>query len=490
MAETENSVQITQETQETEDTGMTGAKLEGLEKSDIRITDDKMEAWLYLEDPGEGIYYTKEELMEYLKAHNVTAGINTSHIAAMARKGIYDREIKIATGKEATESVDGWYEYFVSPKELKAAPKVREDGSVDYTSMSELQSIEVGDFIAKYHKPIQGEDGYYVDGVIIRAATPRNLPPLIGAGVKPHPENDAVYIAIQSGKIEIKDNKVDIKPVHEIMEDVDYLMGKVEFPGDIVISGSVRSNVIIRSGRNVTVEGSVEAAEIYAEGDIILKRGIQGAQKAKICAQNNVYADFIEHADVTAGVNVESNIILNSSIRAGNKVVTTGKQGRILGGHVHGLCGIEIQEAGNDIGRKTILHAGYETETYNAYQDATQRAKLLSDKITNIVEEMKELIIFKKRRQKDFDLEKDVQYKMMNKEKEKMFKELEDAKAKMEEAKELMDKAKDAEIVVDGSIYCGVHIGINTLVLPIQKDNCFMRYKDQRGIIVSEVIVH
>lgn len=487
MAEAENSVQAAQSTDSPE---IVDAKLEGLRKSDVRVTDDKMEAWLYLQDPGKGIYYTKEELMDYLKANHVAAGINTSHIAAMARKGIYDREIKIASGKEATESTDGRYDYFVTPTQLKIVPKVREDGSVDYTSMSELQSIQAGDFIAKYYPPIKGEDGYYVDGAPIPAAVPRKLPPLIGAGVKTHPDNDSVYIAIQSGKIEIRENKVDIKPVHEILEDVDYLVGKVEFPGDIVISGSVRSGVVIRSGRNVTVEGSVEAAEIYAEGDIFLKRGIQGGQKAKICAKNNVYADFIEHADIIAGVNVESNIILNSNIRADNKVVTTGKHGRILGGYVHALCGIEVQEAGNDIGRKTVLHAGYETEVYDAYMSATQQAKSLSDKITKKIDEMKELITFKKRRQIEIDLEKDVQYRELDREKEKMLQELDAAKAKIEEAKAVMDKARNASIVVDGSIYCGVHIGIHTSMLQIQKNDCFMRYKDHRGNIVSEVIVH
>lgn len=466
------------------------AKMEGLEKSEVRVTEDKMEAWFYLQNPGDGIFYTKEELIAYLQEKHVTKGLNTSHIAAMARKGIYDREIKIASGKEAVDGVDAWYEYFVTPHQLKISPKIREDGSVDYSSMNALQSIEAGGFIAKYHPSEKGEDGYFVDGTPIKASVPRNLPPLVGAGVQKHPENELVYIARQSGKIEIRDNKVDIKPVHEITDDVDYLIGKVEFPGDIVISGNVGSGVVIHSERNVIIEGSVEAAEIYAGGDIILKRGIQGNQKAKICAEHNVFADFIEHATVTAGENVESNIILNSTIKAGNKVKTTGNHGRILGGYVHALCGIEAQEAGNDIGRKTVLHAGYEESVYEDYLEASQQVKQLSDKIANIVEEMKEFIMTKKRRHQELDLAHDLQYKRLNWEKDKIFGELEQAKKKVEEMQAIMDKAKDATIVIDGSIYIGVHISIHTAAMSVQKDDCFQRYKNHRGNLVSEIIIH
>ncbi|MBQ8591976.1 MAG: DUF342 domain-containing protein [Lachnospiraceae bacterium] len=487
MADTGNNAQVTQKTNQVDSME---AKIIGFEKSEVRVTDDKMEAWLYLQNPGEGIFYTKEELINFLKEKRVTMGLNTSHLAAMARKGIYDREIKIASGKEATESTDAWYEYFVTPHQLKIAPKVREDGSVDYTSMNALQSVEVGDFIAKYHPSEHGEDGYYVDGTPIKAVVPRNLPPLIGAGVQTHPDNELVYIARQCGKIEIRDNKVDIKPVHEISGDVDYLVGKIEFPGDVVISGNVGSGVVIHSERNVIIEGSVEAAEIYAGGDVILKRGIQGSQKAKVEAEHNVFADFIEHSNITAGENVESNIILNSNIKAGNKVKTTGNHGRILGGYVHALCGIEAQEAGNDIGRKTVLHAGYEESVYEAYLEASKHAKQLSDKITSIVEDMKEFIMSKKRRHQELDLAHDLQYKKMNWEKEKVLGELNEARKKIEELQATMEKAKDATIEVDGSIYMGVHVSIHTAAISIQKDDCFQRYKNHRGNLVSEVIVH
>ncbi len=464
-------------------------KWEGLQNSEVRVTDDKMEAWLYLQNPGEGIYYTKAELLGYLKDNRVTAGINTSHIAAMAKKGIYDREIKVASGKAAEESKNAWYEWFVTPPDTKIIPKVREDGSVDYTSMKALENIREGDFIAKYHPPVKGGDGYSVDGATVPAANPRPLPPLVGAAVKPHPDNQFVYIAVQSGKLQFQDNKVDIRPVHEIMGDVDYITGKVEFPGDIVINGNVGSSVVIRAERNVTVEGCVEAAEIYAEGDIILKRGVQGGKRAKIHAKQNVYADFIEHADVTAGVNVESNIILNSSIRAGNKVLTTGNHGRILGGYVHALCGIEIQEAGNDIGRKTVLHAGYEAEVYEKYLDAMQRAKALSEKIVLVAEEMKELIDYKQKRRLPLDLASDGHYQMLERDRKNKIAQLNKVKEQIAEAKAVMEKAKGASIVIAGAIYSGVHIGIHTSAFPIQKNNSFMRYKDVRGSIVSEVIV-
>lgn len=83
----------------------------------------------------------------------------------------------------------------------------------------------------------------------------------------------------------MKNGKIDIQALHEINGDVTLITGKVEFFGDVVITGGVESGVIIRAGRNIEIKGNVEAVSLFAGGDIILGRGIQGAQRAKIIAR-------------------------------------------------------------------------------------------------------------------------------------------------------------------------------------------------------------
>lgn len=122
------------------------------EKSYVRISDDKMEAWLYLAEPSEAEEkYKIDSLLDMLRQEGVEEGYLMPRLVAMAKKGVYQREILVAKGKEVVEGTDGSYEYFFTPDAIMEAPTIREDGSVDYGSMSMLQSVQAGDKLAEYH---------------------------------------------------------------------------------------------------------------------------------------------------------------------------------------------------------------------------------------------------------------------------------------------------------------------------------------------------
>ena len=103
-------------------------------KSYVRITEDKKEAWLYLCAPDDGEMYEKSEIMRYLQLNNVVAGINESHVAAMCKKQIYEREVKVASSVKGDPGREGYFEFFFDTEKPK--PKINSDGTVDYRSMS------------------------------------------------------------------------------------------------------------------------------------------------------------------------------------------------------------------------------------------------------------------------------------------------------------------------------------------------------------------
>ena len=84
-------------------------------KSYVRITDDKTEAWLYLCAPEEGAGYDKTEIIQYLQKNKVVAGINESNVAAMCKKKIYEREVKIAVSETGEEGWPGIMNSFLKP---------------------------------------------------------------------------------------------------------------------------------------------------------------------------------------------------------------------------------------------------------------------------------------------------------------------------------------------------------------------------------------
>ena len=148
----------------------------------LRVEEDEMAAWLYLAPPDDGQIYSKKELITYLEHNGVVKGYHSSNLSAMIKKQVYDREILVAQGAECIEGKDGYFEYLFSPEEY-GVPKIREDGTVDYTNVSALQNVRKGDKVAVYHYAVQGTDGYTVRGAEMKVKPSRDLPPMRGKGI-------------------------------------------------------------------------------------------------------------------------------------------------------------------------------------------------------------------------------------------------------------------------------------------------------------------
>lgn len=450
----------------------------------LRVEDDDMTAWLYLTPPADGQVYSKRELESYLEQHGVVRGYHSSNLSAMVKKKVYDREILVAQGQEAKPGKDGFFEYLFSPEE-HIGPAIREDGSVDYSSMSALQNVHKGDKVAIYHYAEQGVDGYTVRDNVLKASPARDLPPMRGKGIT---RENGVYYAQNDGKIEVKNGKIDIQNVHEIIGDVDAIIGKIEFFGDVIINGNVEGGVTIRAGRNIEIHGTTGGASLFAGGDVLLSRGIQGG--GKISARGNVFAEFIENTTVEAGGIVQSNVILNSKVSAKDKVITNGKKGAIIGGQVHALKSIEAMTAGNDVEVKTVLHCGYPPEAFDMLLETRRKETEIKEKLAKLVDTMTEALREKRRRAINAVKTTEANLSDWNRLKDEYFAELDKVGKEREELEETMEEGRDSYIKVDGNLYRNVVISINAERMIMDRNTCFMKYTADKGVIEGTVIIH
>lgn len=475
----ENKEPEIQEKEETEE----GILSEG---TYLKVDEDEMAAWLYLTPPHEGETYKKSDLIDYLESHGVVEGLHQSNLSAMVKKKVYNREILVARGREIQEGANGYFEYLFSPEEY-GTPKIRPDGSVDYTNISALQNVKAGEKVAVYHKAVQAVDGCTVLGNVLKGKLYHDLPPMRGRGIRREEED---YYAQNDGKIELKDGRVDIQNVHEISGDVDMIIGKVEFFGDIIIYGNVEEGVVIRAGRNIEIHGSTSLANLYAGGDIILSRGIQGGNKSKISARGNIFADFIEHTTVEAGGMVQANIIMNSNVSAKDKVIATGKKGAIIGGYVHAVKGVEAATVGNDVELRTVLHCGYEAQTHERMLAIRKKETEIKDKIADLVDSMSEALREKRMRGSSTSETTEKKLVEWNKLKDQYFSELDKVETDKNNLEELVEESKGSQIKIDGNVFRGVVICINAEQMFVERNTCFMKYVADKGVIESSVIIH
>ena len=425
----------------------------------VRVESDGSAAWLYLETRDKGNFYTKNELYQILSESQVLEGIEHAVLSEVLRKKICDREVKVACMIPPEQGRDGYFEYFFDTSRERPTPKIRPDGSVDYQSMHALRTVKKGDVVAVYHPKTEGKQGNSIFGGRIPAEPVMDLPPLQGRNLE-HPEgNSHVYLAAVDGKIEYSEGTISIQKVHEVREDVTTVQGRIEFPGDVIIYGNVEPGVKIRVGKSLVIEGTVQGACLFAGGDIVLKRGIQGSGCAKIETRGNFYADFIEHAEVKAEKNVEANSILTSVVSARGKVVISGRKGCVIGGIIHGLKGVECREIGNALGIRTVVHAGVSQETLWSYRNNGKSEKALMEKLETSNQSREELLL-----------------------------QLSDIRQERAECEELMDLAKGAVIRVEGRIFRGSVVGIDNNQLPISGDTSSMQYRNVSGMLVGTVL--
>ena len=452
----------------------------------LKVDEDEMAAWLYLAPPEPDMNYTKQDLIDYLASKGVIEGLHQSNLSAMIKKKVYDREILVARGREVQDGANGFFEYLFKPEEY-GIPKVREDGTVDYTNVSALQNVKAGQKVAVYHQAVQSVDGCTVLGNVLPGKLYHDLPPMRGKGIR---REDEFYYAQTDGKIEAKDGKIDIQSVHEIFGDVDMIIGKVEFFGDIIIHGNVEEGVVIRAGRNIEIHGSTSLANLYAGGDVVLSRGIQGGNKSKVSARGNVFADFIEHTTVEAGGMVQANVFMNANIYAKDKVIATGKKGSIIGGYIDAVQGVEAACAGNTAEIKTIIHCGYEAQAHEKLLEISRKETEIRTKIADLVDMMTEALRDKRVRGAQTAVSTEKRLLDWDKLKDQYFVELDKIEKERTSMEEMVEIGKGAEIKIDGNIYRGVVICVNAEQFMIERNTCYMKYNAERGVIEGSVIIH
>ena len=280
----------------------------------VKTVNKDLEAWIRLPALEEGEHYTIEYLHEVLRVNQITYGIDEAQLQKILDEEIYEQDVLVARGIPAVEGQDGFYEYKVNMN-LEKKPKILPDGSVDYWSMYSVQSVQKDQVIAIYHPAVKGTDGIGVSGKPIAARVAREQGTLRGTGFG-RSEDYLTYFSLMDGKIDIENDKIRIQPIYEVSGDANLTTGSIDFTGDIVIHGSVESGVTIKATGSITIDGNVEACNLEAGKDIILRSGMVGGNKAHVRTKGNLYAKFIEYTVIQVEGDMEADVCSTAQLRA------------------------------------------------------------------------------------------------------------------------------------------------------------------------------
>ncbi len=425
------------------------------------ISEDEMIAKLYLTPPNSDLgEYKLEEIIEYLKSKGIVEGILVDVLSEMIEKKIYGKEFIIAKGRKQIDSKDGYFLFKFNTNPSKS-PKILEDGSVDYYSLNLIENVKEGQELATYIPKTQGEDGITVTGKLLKASVCKDMPVLKGKGFEVS-EDKLTYTASYDGKVELSVGHLNVAKAHLIKGDVNISTGNIEFYGDLEISGDVKTGMKVKATGNVMINGLVEAANIEAGKDILIKGGILGGNKASIIAGGDVIAKFIELANVQAGGIIRTSSLIHSHASAGEDVICLGKNASIIGGFVKANHYIKSDFIGNHLQTKTEVIVGIEDFTIinqKVIEADLEEAKEDLEKIEKTLTYLQE---------REDEKSKGLKIQLLRAKIDKIAY-IQKFKTIYEEVEKRILIGKGAEIIAAQKVYSGTHIKIDSAKLPIKE---------------------
>ncbi len=417
----------------------------------IYVSDDEMSADIFLVEAPSSDFYDVKKVIEYVNDEGIVYGIREDVIADIIANKKYGQFAHFAEGILPEEPVHGSFDFKFNTNPSKK-PKLNEDGSVDYHNLHLVETVEKGQIIAEYIPKKDGTDGMTITGKTLPATKGKDMPPLRGKGFYTS-EDGLIYYAEYDGKVEIVMGHLTVSTMHTVTGNVDLSTGNIDFRGDLVITGNIASDMIVKATGNITVDGLIEAATVEAGKSVLVKGGILGGGKAVIKAGTDVYALFIENAHIESNGCVQADSIINSDINAYSDINVFGKTSCIIGGKLKANRYIKTKVIGSDTGVKTIMEVGVPNDCYAERMKCSEKVQKLEQDlekvetlITKLTEKGNTEMLLQATRTK-IELSAEV-YRL---------------KAILKSLDLRLEIGRDAEIIAERMVYPGVHIIIDGL---------------------------
>lgn len=354
------------------------------------------------ESPGS---VTPEMVTAYLEGQGIKRrSMHTEAIADLCAQVAADpstqHRCEVATG---TEPVDASAPELVLDDTLKAlierAEKHKLDAQnadkqpdtnqrIDFYEMSSIVVVDRGQRLARIERATDPVDGVDVLGQSIPAADSASFDGIDEESIVVR--GDECFARI-SGEIVVGAHRLKINQTLEVRGDVDFSTGRIDFPGDVCIHGSIQDKFSVRAGGALEIRSLVGCADIESTGPITLSRGMAGKGKGRITAWNDLIAGYLEgvEANVAGDLRVRGEITncrvrVEGELDAGNASIRSGE--------IVAAKGVQVGTIGSEQGIETVLVLG----TIPAIETLTRKADELTDKLQGIISEReKKLETFK-----------------------------------------------------------------------------------------------
>lgn len=346
-------------------------------------------------------------------------------------------------------------------------PREQSDGKVDHYNLGYVQNVAQGQVLAQWVESPDEADG---NGSAL-AFEDKVFP--AGKNTLPDPDDGDRLVAAVPGYVFYDEGKITVKRTLNVRRDVDFHTGNIQFLGNVIVHGGVRSGFQVQA-LNVMVKDTVEAALVRAEQSVVAEAGIKGGSKGVVKASKNLRSTYSENAMLLAGGRILIDVAcMHCEVYAGEQLAV---KGRLAGGTA--VCSRLVfvgERLGAGLGTDTTLILGYDAILLN-------KTKLVEDRIKISKERLKEKeALLAKHKDLADELAAPVK-----RERERLQK-LTDRHQQLWSRIHSLGNLESCKVIAPGQVLPGVEICIGPATMVVQEpleDVCFS-YRDREIIINS-----
>ncbi|HAS6346436.1 TPA: DUF342 domain-containing protein [Vibrio vulnificus] len=361
---------------------------------EVELTDNDMLASMKVTGAYGGRGLRGNEIIHALAQARVTKGINK---LALKKVLVVSNQLKageefiqpVAQGKQPVKGKDAQFIPLVediSKRVLKPEKGKSANAKIDMRNLGATITVDKGDEVMRREPATKGTPGFTVQGKIIPPQAGKDAVLKPGKGTEIAAYDPNLLIASQSGMPLIKDKTIEVDSAL-CLNNVGVGTGHIKFKGNVVISGDIEAGMMVRATGSITVGGFIESADVQAQGDIEVGKGIIGhtvsdgePRSCSVKTKGKIVANYAQFSELQAGGNIELAVhSFNNEIRCGHDLLVIDaneRNGTLSGG---------VAKVG---GKVRCVQLGVEGDTATKVE-AFARFGAYKDKLASLKEQYK-----------------------------------------------------------------------------------------------------
>ena len=366
----------------------------------VEMSESEMQAYMTVTAPGVGgCDINFESYLGYLRGNRVHFGVLEDRIKEFIDRPLYGEKILVAEADKAEDGRDAYIQYNFETDQNRIKLRERADGRIDFKELNIINNVIENQPLAVKIAAERGKPGKTLTGKPLPAKNGKDISLPVGKNV--HVGDDGItIIADMSGQAIMNAGKINVEPIYTVQGGVNLKTGNIFFLGTVVINGNIDDGFEVKAAGNIEVNGTVERANLDAEGDIIVHQGITGKNTSTVRAGRSIWARFIENTNVEAGnMVVVSDGIVNSNVDANKRIICNGKRAHVVGGRLRATEEINAKNLGSpSSGTETICEVGSDPKSKIRLEVLFERRADVEKQLDEVKRNLQTLVNIKKLR--------------------------------------------------------------------------------------------